>query len=151
MSTIKIVPVVNGVEDDTASIEVPVEGFVNDVSFDVYKDGEYLGMTAEPVDNTIEGTTESFDPSYLIPDKVYTVLKWFAILIIPGISWFIQTLGAIWSLDIMEPIAYTVSAVATLLGVIIGISALNNYRATKALTATTTTTTTTTTASTSNK
>lgn len=149
MSTIKIVPVINGIEDDTAAIEVPTEGFVSDVSFDVYKDGEYLGMTAEPAGTTIEGTTESFDPSYLIPSKVYTVLKWFAILIIPAVSWFIQTLGTIWGLDIMEPIAYTVSAVATLLGVIIGISALNNYRATKALT--TTTTTTTTTASTSNK
>lgn len=133
MSTIKIVPVVNGVEDDTAAIEVPTEGFVNDVSFDVYKDGEYLGMTAEPVGTTIEGTTESFDPSYLIPDKVYTVLKWFAILIIPAVSWFIQTLGTIWGLDIMAPIAYTVSAVATLLGVILGISALKNYHASKAL------------------
>lgn len=132
MSTIKIVPVINGVEDDTATIEIPAEGFVSDISFDVYKDGEYLGMTAEP-SATGGDTEEPFDPSYLIPDKVYTILKWFAILIIPAISWFIQTAGTIWGIAIMEPIANTISAVATLLGVTIGISAFKNYRATKSL------------------
>ena len=71
---------------------------------------------------------ETTDNSYLIPDKVYTVLKWLAMLGIPALSAFVQTLGAIWGFDLAEPIALTITAVGAFLGALVGVSAYRNYR-----------------------
>lgn len=74
---------------------------------------------------TVETTTNN----YLIPDKVYTALKWLALLGIPALSTLVQAAGTIWGIDIAEPVALTIAAVGTFIGGIIGISAYKNYKA----------------------
>lgn len=83
-------------------------------------------LETEGIETTeIETTTTN----YLIPDKVYTTLKWLAMLGIPALSTFVQAIGTIWGLDIAEPIALTITAVGAFLGGIVGVSAYRNYRA----------------------
>lgn len=79
------------------------------------------------VDLLVYVDDELMETHYALPNQVYTVLKWLAILAIPALSTFVQSLGTIWGLDIAEPVALTITAVGTLLGGIVGISALKNY------------------------
>lgn len=78
---------------------------------------------------TTETETETTGTNYLIPDKVYTTLKWLAMLGIPALSAFVQSLGIIWGFDLAEPIALTITAVGAFLGALVGVSAYKNYRA----------------------
>lgn len=56
-------------------------------------------------------------------NKVYDVLKWIAIVALPALSTFIVVIGKIWGFgDISVNIAETITAVATLLGALLGIS-----------------------------
>lgn len=62
---------------------------------------------------------------YIIPDKVYKVLKWGCVLVLPAVATFVKTLGAAWGWDagVCDATATTITAVATLGGVILGVSA----------------------------
>ena len=56
-------------------------------------------------------------------NKVYDVLKWVAIVVLPAISTFIVVISKIWGwADMGSMIAQTVTAVAVLLGALLGIS-----------------------------
>ena len=57
-------------------------------------------------------------------DKVYTVFKWLLIIFVPATITLIGTLGQIYKFD-TEVIILTISAVATFLGAITGISNYN--------------------------
>ena len=57
-------------------------------------------------------------------DKVYNVLKWLLIIVVPATITLIGTLGQIYKFD-TEVIVLTISAVATFLGAITGISNYN--------------------------
>lgn len=59
-----------------------------------------------------------------LPDKVYTVLKWLALIALPGFSWFYQLLADTWGLPYSSQIATTISGAGTLIGILIGVSAL---------------------------
>ena len=62
----------------------------------------------------------------MIPNKIYDILKWVAIVALPAISTFIVVVGRIWNWgDIAGMIAQTITAVAVLLGALLGISAIN--------------------------
>ena len=54
-------------------------------------------------------------------DKVYTIFKWALIIFIPALITLIGTLGQIYNFD-TEVIVLTISAVATFIGAITGIS-----------------------------
>lgn len=58
----------------------------------------------------------------LLPDKIYEILKWLAILALPAIADFIKFLFPTWGLPYGDPIAETIRQVALLLGILIGIS-----------------------------
>lgn len=62
---------------------------------------------------------------YIIPDKVYKVLKWGCVLVLPAVATFVQTVGAAWGWDagICNATATTITAAATLGGVVLGVSA----------------------------
>lgn len=63
------------------------------------------------------------DDFTMINDKVYDVLKWVAIIALPALSTFIVVVGKIWNWgDIAGMVAQTVTAVAGLLGALLGIS-----------------------------
>ena len=55
-------------------------------------------------------------------DKVYNVLKWIAMVVLPAIGTLYFTLSGIWGFPFGEQIVGTVAAVDTFLGVILGIS-----------------------------
>lgn len=57
-------------------------------------------------------------------DKVYNVFKWALIIFIPALITLISTLGQIYKFD-TEIIILTISAIATFLGTITGISNYN--------------------------
>lgn len=61
----------------------------------------------------------------IFSDKVYDILKWVAIVALPAISVFISIIGKIWGFaDVAIMISQTITAVALLLGSLLGISAI---------------------------
>ena len=58
----------------------------------------------------------------LLPDKLYEVLKWLAILALPAVADFVKFLFPTWGLPYGDPIAETIRQVALLVGILIGIS-----------------------------
>ena len=61
-----------------------------------------------------------------IPNRWYDVLKWCAIIALPSISTFIVVISKIWGwADMGSMIAQTVTAVAVLLGALLGVSSVN--------------------------
>lgn len=55
-------------------------------------------------------------------NKVYNVLKWIAMYLLPGAGTLYFTLAGIWGFPYGEQIVGTITAVDTFLGVILGIS-----------------------------
>lgn len=67
----------------------------------------------------------------LIDNKWYDVLKWVAIVCLPALSTFIVVLSKIWGwADLGSMIAQTITAVAVLLGALLGVSS-HLYNTTK--------------------
>ena len=62
-----------------------------------------------------------------LSDNLYSFLKWFLILFIPALNVLIVSLGTIYNFD-TEIIVLTISALATFLGTITGISNINYYK-----------------------
>ena len=61
----------------------------------------------------------------ILSDSVYNALKWLLITFVPALLVLIETLGVIYNYD-TQVIVLTISAIATFLGALIGISN-NNY------------------------
>jgi hypothetical protein len=55
-------------------------------------------------------------------NKVYDVLKWIAIVVLPALGTLYFALAGIWGFPYGEQIVGTITAVDTFLGVILGIS-----------------------------
>ena len=58
----------------------------------------------------------------LLPDKVYDILKWVVMIVIPALTTAYVGLAAIWGFPYAEAIAKTSAVVCTLLGALLGIS-----------------------------
>lgn len=60
-----------------------------------------------------------------LPNKVFDWLKWTSIICLPAISTFIVVISKIWGwADLGSMIAQTVTAVAVLLGALLGVSSV---------------------------
>lgn len=60
---------------------------------------------------------------YMLSNKWFDILKWCSIVALPAISTFIVCISKIWGwADLGSMIAQTVTAVAVLLGALLGIS-----------------------------
>lgn len=59
---------------------------------------------------------------FKMSDKVYDVLKWIALILIPAIGTLYFALAGIWGFPYAEAIVGTLTAVDTFLGAILGIS-----------------------------
>ena len=55
-------------------------------------------------------------------NKVYDVLKWIAMVVLPAIGTLYYALAGIWGLPYAEEVVGTIIAVDTFLGVVLGIS-----------------------------
>lgn len=64
-----------------------------------------------------------------LPDKVYDILKWLALLALPAIADFIKFLFPTWGIPCGDPIAETIRQVALLIGILIGLSQISYEKA----------------------
>lgn len=58
----------------------------------------------------------------IIPDKIYNVLKWVCIILVPALNVFLTTIFALYHIPHIEIVVGTISAVATFVGALIGVS-----------------------------
>lgn len=65
-------------------------------------------------------------PNWLIPDKLYQILKWVALTVLPALAVLVGVLGPVWSLPHADAIVTTINAAALFTGAIIGASELKN-------------------------
>lgn len=64
----------------------------------------------------------------MLSDKVYNVLKWIAMYLIPAIGTLYFALAGIWGFPYGEEIVGTLTAVDTFLGVLLGISSAKYHK-----------------------
>lgn len=57
-------------------------------------------------------------------NKVYDILKWVALVVLPALATFYAALSNIWDLPLGTQIVSTITAIDTLLGTILGISSI---------------------------
>ncbi len=61
----------------------------------------------------------------VFPDKVYDVLKWIALYLLPALGTLYFALSSIWGFPYGEQVVGTITAVDTFIGVLLGISTSN--------------------------
>lgn len=57
-----------------------------------------------------------------MPNKLYDVLKWIALIVLPAIAVLYGSLAGIWGLPFADQIPDTITAIDLFLGVVLGIS-----------------------------
>lgn len=65
----------------------------------------------------------------LLPDKVYEVLKWIAVIVIPALGEAYTRLANVWNLPYGTQIAETALIVTFILGALLGISTIQYNKA----------------------
>ena len=60
-----------------------------------------------------------------IPNKVYDVLKWVAIIVMPALATLVTVIFQVWGIPYGDQIATTITALATFLGICLGVSSFN--------------------------
>lgn len=60
----------------------------------------------------------------ILPDKVYDVVKWIAMVCLPALGTLYFALAGIWGFPYGEQIVGTIMAVDTFLGALLGISSI---------------------------
>ena len=63
----------------------------------------------------------------ILPDKVYEILKWCGLVLLPALAWYLLEIGDTAGIQNAEGIAKILNATGTLLGILIGVSTYN-YR-----------------------
>lgn len=61
----------------------------------------------------------------ILPDKVYDILKWVCLIVFPALAYGYSALSEVWGLPLGPQVSQTINIIATVLGVIIGVSTLN--------------------------
>ena len=61
---------------------------------------------------------------YLLPEKVYQVLKWVALVCIPAVAAFYGMVGAAWAWPYIQEILTTAAGLEFLIGALIGVSTI---------------------------
>ena len=67
---------------------------------------------------------DQMPPEWLIPDKVYDVMKWVGLIVCPAAATLVLAVGDAWGLPDVQAVAATITAVGTFVGAVIGASAL---------------------------
>lgn len=57
-----------------------------------------------------------------LPDKIYDILKWVTMIVLPALATAYVGLSAIWGWPYADEIAKTTAVICTLLGALLGIS-----------------------------
>ena len=67
-------------------------------------------------------------PKWLIPGRVYDVLKRAGLLVLPTGAWLFGIVGPAWGWDNVDAVVLTLNAVGTAIGAIIGASAISAWK-----------------------
>lgn len=67
----------------------------------------------------------------VLNDRVYDVLKWIALYLLPALGTLYFALAGIWNFPYGEEVVGTITAVDTFLGVLLGISSANYNKQTE--------------------
>jgi hypothetical protein len=62
-------------------------------------------------------------------DKIYDILKWVAIIVLPALATLVKVVFTIWQLPYGTEIATTITALATFLGALLMVSNANYQKA----------------------
>lgn len=60
---------------------------------------------------------------YIIPSKIYQVLKWLGLIACPAIATFIGAVFPAWGIQNADAVVLTLNATGVLIGALIGVSA----------------------------
>ena len=63
-------------------------------------------------------------PDWLIPSRVYDILKWLGLIVLPALALFVNTVGPAWGWPHVDAIVTTLNALGILAGALIGVSAI---------------------------
>ena len=66
-----------------------------------------------------------------LPNNVYDVLKWVALIFLPAFAVFYGAVGPVWGWFEPEKVVFTITAVETFLGALIGVSTIAHNKAQK--------------------
>lgn len=61
--------------------------------------------------------------SYILDDKLYQVLKWVGLVVIPATATLVGAVGTAWGWPHITAIVTTVTAIGTFIGALVGVSA----------------------------
>lgn len=59
-----------------------------------------------------------------IPSRVYDILKWLGLIVLPALALFVSTVGPAWDWTHVDAIVTTLNALGILAGALIGVSAI---------------------------
>jgi len=62
---------------------------------------------------------------YLIPDRVYDVLKWVGLILCPALAALIGAVGPAWGMPQTDAIVLTINAIGVFIGACIGASQIH--------------------------
>ena len=63
-------------------------------------------------------------PDWLIPSRVYDILKWLGLIVLPALALFVNTVGPACGWHYVDAIVITLNALGILAGALIGVSAI---------------------------
>lgn len=66
---------------------------------------------------------------YIIPSKIYQVLKWLGLIACPAIATFIGAVFPAWGIPNADAVVLTLNAAGVLIGALIGVSAATSRQA----------------------
>lgn len=61
-------------------------------------------------------------------DKVYDILKWVVMIVLPAIATLYAALSGVWHWPFVEEVVTTITAAAAFIGALLGISTMNYYQ-----------------------
>ena len=64
----------------------------------------------------------------IFPDKIYDILKWIALILLPALGTLYFALASIWGLPYGQEIVGTITAIDAFLGALLGISTVQYKR-----------------------
>jgi hypothetical protein len=65
-------------------------------------------------------------PNYIMPSKVYDVLKWVGLILCPALATLIGTVGPAWGMPQVDAVVLTINAVGLFIGACIGASQVSS-------------------------
>lgn len=60
---------------------------------------------------------------YIIPDRIYQLLKWLGLVVIPATATLVGAVGTAWGWPHLTAIVTTITAIGTFIGALVGVSA----------------------------